>query len=214
MSSSTKLIQNCPNESTFDLPPLSLAPEGIAHDFKHYYVHTFGRDRDCLSAYYPYRALATTLRDRLMERWKTTRQAYDETGCKRAYYLSLEFLMGRALSNATFNLDLDVCTPWGWSWRRSPRPSPIRVWATAAWAGSPPASSTPAPHCNCRCAATGCATNTACSARRSRTAPRSRNRTTGCARAIPGRSSAPSSPSASSSAATPRPTAIRTDVSS
>ncbi|MBK1655203.1 glycogen/starch/alpha-glucan phosphorylase [Allochromatium vinosum] len=113
MSSSTKLIQNCPNESTFDLPPLSLAPEGIAHDFRHYYVHTFGRDRDCLSAYYPYRALATTLRDRLMERWKTTRQAYDKTGCKRAYYLSLEFLMGRALSNATFNLDLDEAVARG-----------------------------------------------------------------------------------------------------
>ena len=113
MSSSTKLIQNCPNDSTFDLPPLSLAPEGIAHDFKHYYVHTFGRDRDCLSAYYPYRALATTLRDRLMERWKTTRQAYDETGCKRTYYLSLEFLMGRALSNATFNLDLDEAVARG-----------------------------------------------------------------------------------------------------
>ncbi|ADC63623.1 glycogen/starch/alpha-glucan phosphorylase [Allochromatium vinosum] len=113
MSSSTKLIQNCPNESTFDLPPLSLDPEGIAHDFRHYYVHTFGRDRDCLSAYYPYRALATTLRDRLMERWKTTRQAYDKTGCKRAYYLSLEFLMGRALSNATFNLDLDEAVARG-----------------------------------------------------------------------------------------------------
>jgi glycogen phosphorylase len=113
MSSSTKLIQNCPNDSTFDLPPLSLEPEGIAHDFKHYYVNTFGRDRDCLSAYYPYRALATTLRDRLMERWKTTRQAYDETGCKRTYYLSLEFLMGRALSNATFNLDLDEAVARG-----------------------------------------------------------------------------------------------------
>ncbi|QGU32120.1 glycogen/starch/alpha-glucan phosphorylase [Thermochromatium tepidum] len=113
MSSSTKLIKNCPNDSTFDLPPLSLDADGIAHDFKHYYVHTFGRDRQCLSAHYPYQALATTVRDRLMERWKTTRQAYDESGCRRAYYLSLEFLMGRALSNATFNLDLDEAVARG-----------------------------------------------------------------------------------------------------
>ncbi|SDY16372.1 starch phosphorylase [Allochromatium warmingii] len=107
-SSSTILLKNCPNDATFDLPPLARDPEGLAHDFKRYYVNTFGRDRDCLSAYYPYRALATILRDRLMERWKSTRQTYDETGCKRAYYLSLEFLMGRALSNATFNLELDA----------------------------------------------------------------------------------------------------------
>ena len=113
MSSSTKLIKHRPNASTFDLPPLSRAPEGIAQDFKRYYAHTFGRDRDCRSAYYPYLALATTLRDHLMERWKTTRQTYDESGCKRAYYLSLEFLMGRALSNALLNLELDEAVARG-----------------------------------------------------------------------------------------------------
>jgi len=41
-----------------------------------------------------------------MERWKTTRVAQETSGNKRAYYLSLEFLMGRALSNAMLNLDI------------------------------------------------------------------------------------------------------------
>ncbi|NEV62705.1 glycogen/starch/alpha-glucan phosphorylase [Thiorhodococcus minor] len=107
MSSLTNPIKNHPNDQVFDLPPLAMDAEGLSQDFKHYYAHTFGRDRDCQSAYYPYKALAITLRDRLMERWKRTRQAYDDKRCKRTYYLSLEFLMGRTLSNAMLNLDVD-----------------------------------------------------------------------------------------------------------
>ena len=104
MSPFIDLNQSQPNEKLFDLPPLSLSPEGLALDFKRYYASTFGRDRDCRSTYYPYRALSVVMRDRLMERWKGTRQAQDEADCKRAHYLSLEFLMGRALSNAMLNL--------------------------------------------------------------------------------------------------------------
>jgi len=71
---------------------------------RRYYSHTLGRDKHCRSAHYAFTALAFTLRDRLMERWKNTRYAYDERDAKRAYYLSLEFLMGRALGNAMLSL--------------------------------------------------------------------------------------------------------------
>ncbi|WP_296806292.1 glycogen/starch/alpha-glucan phosphorylase [Thiocapsa sp.] len=104
MSPFKNIISARPNEQFFDLPPLPMTPEGIARDFQHYYAYTFGRDRDCQSAYYPYKALAIALRDRLMERWKGTRHAYEDAGSKRTYYLSLEFLMGRTLSNAMLNL--------------------------------------------------------------------------------------------------------------
>ena len=87
-----------------DLPPLKLDPAGLSRGFRHYYAYNLGRDKHCRSVHYAYEALALTLRDRLMERWKNTRYAYEETDCRRGYYLSLEFLMGRTLSNAMLNL--------------------------------------------------------------------------------------------------------------
>jgi starch phosphorylase len=104
MSPITDLRRSHPNERLFDQPPLAMDSEGLASDFKHYYAHTFGRDRASRSAYYAYQALAMVMRDRLMERWKKTRYARERLECKRTYYLSLEFLMGRALSNAMLNL--------------------------------------------------------------------------------------------------------------
>lgn len=87
-----------------ELPPLGLAAENLAEDFRRYYTLNLGRDKHCRSVHYAYEALALTLRDRLMERWKQTRYAYDESDCRRAYYLSMEFLMGRALGNAMLNI--------------------------------------------------------------------------------------------------------------
>jgi starch phosphorylase len=50
---------------------------------------------------------ALTVRDRLVERWMQTMQRYYEQDVKRTYYLSLEFLMGRTLSNAMLNLEME-----------------------------------------------------------------------------------------------------------
>ncbi|MBU0718589.1 MAG: glycogen/starch/alpha-glucan phosphorylase, partial [Planctomycetes bacterium] len=52
-------------------------------------------------------ALAMTVRDRLIERWIATRRAYyNNPDIKRVYYLSLEFLVGRALGNSLVNVQL------------------------------------------------------------------------------------------------------------
>ncbi|ODB95909.1 glycogen phosphorylase [Candidatus Thiodiazotropha endoloripes] len=88
------------------LPPLGMDSEAISFDFRRYFAHTLGRDDHCTSSHYPYKALALTVRDRLIERWKLTRSHYEESDCKRTFYLSLEFLMGRTLSNAILNLDI------------------------------------------------------------------------------------------------------------
>jgi starch phosphorylase len=51
-------------------------------------------------------AAALVARDRLIERWMRTQDAYYDADAKRVYYLSMEFLMGRALGNSLINLDL------------------------------------------------------------------------------------------------------------
>src|SRR5258708_38809886 len=51
-------------------------------------------------------SLALTARDGLIERWISTQQRYYKKDAKRVYYLSSEFLMGRALANTLINLGL------------------------------------------------------------------------------------------------------------
>lgn len=53
-----------------------------------------------------FRALAFTIRDRLVHRWSRTQQTYHSQQVKRVYYLSAEFLMGRLLTSNLINLGL------------------------------------------------------------------------------------------------------------
>lgn len=84
--------------------------ETMGEDLRRHFEVTLGRDEIDESHYYLYNALALTLRDRLIQRWRETRERYREEDPKRVSYLSLEFLMGRALNNAILNLDLDAET--------------------------------------------------------------------------------------------------------
>lgn len=93
-----------------NLPQLGMDAESIVDDFRRYFSHTMGRDEPHFSSYQLYASLVLSLRDRLVERWRNTRLAYREANCKRTYYLSLEFLMGRSLGNAMLNLDVDEST--------------------------------------------------------------------------------------------------------
>ncbi|HNQ03576.1 MAG TPA: glycogen/starch/alpha-glucan phosphorylase [Thiobacillaceae bacterium] len=96
-----------PTAELYDLPALGMDTQALAHDIRRYFGIFLGRDHHCHSTHYPYHALSLALRDRLMERWKKTRQAYEQEDAKHAYYLSLEFLMGRALGNTLLNLSLE-----------------------------------------------------------------------------------------------------------
>ena len=54
-----------------------------------------------------FEALARSVRDVLSQRWIRTEQTYERENPKRAYYLSLEYLLGRSLSNNVANLMLE-----------------------------------------------------------------------------------------------------------
>jgi len=97
-------LTSTPNPLLTELPPLGMDAANLALDFRQYFNHTLGRDQHGTPPHCFYTALALTLRDRLVERWKATDATYAASQCKRTYYLSLEFLMGRALSNAMLNL--------------------------------------------------------------------------------------------------------------
>jgi len=53
-----------------------------------------------------YKATVLAVRDRIVERWLTVRGANRAAGKKRVYYLSIEFLIGRLLTDALVKLDL------------------------------------------------------------------------------------------------------------
>ena len=73
-------------------------------------LYTVGKDSVAASKRDWLYALSATVRDRLVERWMdTTRRQYQQN-VKRVYYLSMEFLPGRMLSNALIALGLhDEC---------------------------------------------------------------------------------------------------------
>src|SRR5579871_882695 len=53
-----------------------------------------------------FEALSRSVRDILSQRWLLTESKYEQLNVKRAYYLSMEFLIGRSLQNNVTNLML------------------------------------------------------------------------------------------------------------
>ncbi|MDQ6955521.1 MAG: glycogen/starch/alpha-glucan phosphorylase [Mariprofundaceae bacterium] len=90
-----------------DVPCVGKTSADLVKGIQRHYLRTLGQHTTSRAAHYKYQAVAFTIRDHLMECWKNTKDAYEEQDGKRAYYLSLEFLMGRALGNAILNLGLD-----------------------------------------------------------------------------------------------------------
>ena len=69
-------------------------------------LYTIGKDPKTATKADWYAALARLARDKQIENWiETTRQQYGQK-VKRVYYLSMEFLVGRALTNSLMAIDL------------------------------------------------------------------------------------------------------------
>jgi len=76
----------------------------IIKSFLEHLEYTLGKDKYSATKYDGFNALAYAVRDSLVERWLDTQQAYYNCDDKRVYYISMEFLMGRALGNSLINL--------------------------------------------------------------------------------------------------------------
>jgi starch phosphorylase len=88
-------------------PDLPMTADAILHDFTHYFGRMLGRRTIRANSPFLYQAIVFAARDRLMERWAKTRKATETADRCRVAYMSLEFLMGRLLSNALLNLGIE-----------------------------------------------------------------------------------------------------------
>ncbi|MFO0592128.1 MAG: glycogen/starch/alpha-glucan phosphorylase [Polyangiaceae bacterium] len=75
----------------------SLHPAALRRAFQDHVQFSRSRDVEAATPFDRYVALSLAVRDRLVSRWSATQRTYYEKDAKRAYYLSAEFLLGRAL---------------------------------------------------------------------------------------------------------------------
>lgn len=94
----------------YKFEPLSSDKEHLRASIRARLIHTVGRDPQFASKRDWLNAVAFAARDRLIERRLFTRRHFNETGSKRIYYLSMEYLIGRMLINALLNMGFfDEC---------------------------------------------------------------------------------------------------------
>ncbi|TNH03748.1 glycogen/starch/alpha-glucan family phosphorylase [Testudinibacter sp. TR-2022] len=79
--------------------PLSSA-EGVKNAIVQKLIFSIGRDPGVASQRDWLNATLLAVRDLVSEGWLKTQRATQSQNCRRVYYLSMEFLMGRTLSNA------------------------------------------------------------------------------------------------------------------
>ncbi|XP_077212465.1 uncharacterized protein LOC143847500 [Tasmannia lanceolata] len=81
-------------------------PVSLQKDILDHVEYTVARSRFSFDDFEAYQALSHSVRDRLIERWHDTQQYFKRKDPKQLYFLSLEFLMGRSLSNSITNLGI------------------------------------------------------------------------------------------------------------
>ena len=85
----------------------SPSAEAIERDFAEHLKYTMDADIYHTTDENRYAALALAVKDRIIHQWDLSRKTQRARSAKRVYYLSLEFLMGRAMNNNIVNMQLE-----------------------------------------------------------------------------------------------------------
>ncbi len=89
---------------------LGVDKEALVESFVQHLQHTQGKHPSAATSLDHFMSLARTARDRMYDRWTRTWKERNETHPKHVYYLSLEFLIGRLLSDGLISLGIyDDC---------------------------------------------------------------------------------------------------------
>ncbi len=91
---------------SFKYDYMGLDAESIKYSMANRLEYEVGKDLHTATDRDWYNVTAYAVRDRLMERWMETMRTYYREDAKRVYYLSLEFLIGRTLSNSLLNVGI------------------------------------------------------------------------------------------------------------
>jgi len=84
--------------------------ESLRRSIVNHLVYTIAKDQYSATNRDFFHALVLAVRDRLIERWMATMRRYYDHDVKRVYYLSMEFLIGRSLTNNLLNTGMmDAC---------------------------------------------------------------------------------------------------------
>ena len=96
-----------------DQPPQTAKSKDAApfcHALANHLTYSVGKDHFTATPRDWFFALAHVTRDQLTGRWMETMRRYYRADAKRIYYLSMEFLIGRSLTNSLLNIGyLDRC---------------------------------------------------------------------------------------------------------
>jgi len=87
-----------------NIPDLDFQAEMLSAKIKHYLITTMGRISTEANNDEFYRAFSYALREEIMINWLATSRTQSQNDSRKLYYLSLEYLPGRILSNNISNL--------------------------------------------------------------------------------------------------------------